>query len=238
MFMYLFLRDIGLRRLGALVGAVAFAFCGFMVAHFGHLPMVPVATWIPLLLLSLRRAYCAPGWAGWAWAIAAGLCTAMSLLAGHVQIFAYGLMAAALLWLLLLFEGRPKHNSFKRWVGGPPSAGPWSKGALARARHGYGAVQILPGIELATQSVRSSISYEEATVPRPAGDPPQPGAPTSVWQQPHELHLRRVANHRELGLLGVVTLALAAAGLALRRTRMLAFFALLAAWRSCSWPGT
>src|SRR5205807_6012685 len=135
----------------ALGGGVAFAFCGFMVAHFGHLPVGPVAAWMPLVLLALRRASITHGRLGWAWTIAAGLCTAMSLLAGHVQIFAYGLMAAALLWLLLLFDRQPVT---------PRSAALWAaRGALALALAlGIGAVQILPSLELSTQSVRSALS--------------------------------------------------------------------------------
>jgi hypothetical protein len=222
-FTYLFLRDVGLRRLGALVGAVAFAFCGFMVAHFGHLPMVPVATWIPLLLLALRRARLEPGWAGWGWSIAAGLCTAMSLLAGHVQIFAYGLMAAALLWLLLLFDRKPVT---------PGSAAIWAaRGALALALAlGIGAVQILPSLELSTQSVRSALSYEEATA-----FPAQPVTlinlvlPRVFGSNPTNYTFGQWQTTENWGYCGVITLALAAAGLALRRTRMLAFFALLAA---------
>ncbi|MDQ3927704.1 MAG: hypothetical protein M3328_01010, partial [Chloroflexota bacterium] len=155
-FMYIFLRDTGLRRPGAVSGAVAFAFCGFMVAHFGHLPMIPAATWIPLVLLSLRRAYVKQALTGWAWATATGLFLALSLLAGHVQIFSYGLLAAGVLWLFLLLERRPRTaRSVAGWV---------VKGLLAVAiALGIGAVQLLPSVELSGQSSRASVSYEEAS---------------------------------------------------------------------------
>ena len=84
-FTYLFLRDIGLSRLGALAGAVVFAFCGFMTAHLGHLPMILVATWIPLMLLLVRRAMLKETIAGWAWAVGAGLCMAVAIFAGHLR---------------------------------------------------------------------------------------------------------------------------------------------------------
>ncbi|MFL5733972.1 MAG: YfhO family protein [Chloroflexia bacterium] len=222
-FTYLFLRDVGMRRLGGLVGAVVFAFSGFMVAHFGHLPMVPVATWIPLILLCLRRAYLSGGMAGWAWAVAAGLCTTMSLLAGHVQIFAYGLMAAGLLWVLLLFSRQPV-----TWR----TAGAWTaKGALALAiALGIGALQVLPAIELTSQSVRSAISYEEASE-----FPAQPVTlinmvlPRVFGSNPTNYSYGPWQTTENWAYCGVVTLALAAAGLALRRTRMLAYLAMLTA---------
>jgi hypothetical protein len=219
---YIFLRDSGLGRLGSMAGGLAFAFCGFMVAHFGHLPMVPVATWMPLVLLCLRRAHVTPGGAGWAWSIAAGLCLAMSLLAGHVQIFAYVLLAAGLLWLVLLLGGP------LAWRGGLS----WAlKGLLAVALAlGIGAIQLLPSLELSTQSVRAAISYEEASefsaqpitlinlvLPRVFG-----GNPT-------EYNFGIYQTTENWGYCGVITLALAGLGLALRRSRMLAFFALLAA---------
>jgi hypothetical protein len=220
-FTYLFLRDIGLRRLGALAGAIVFAFCGFMTAHLGHMPMILVATWLPLELLLLRRALVMKGPAGWAWSIGAGLSMAMALLAGHVQIFAYGMMAAGLLWLYL-FLGQERITA--------RGAVPWVlKGALAVSLTlGVAAGQLLPSLELSNYSTREAVSYEEASefsaqpvsmlnlfLPRVYGTNPTtysfgPWQTTENW-----------------GYCGVVTLALAAAGVALRRARMMGFFALL-----------
>ena len=76
-------RDIGMSRLKILAAGVVFAFCGFMTAHLGHLPMVLVATWIPLMLLLVRRALLKETIAGWAWAVGAGLCMAVWCLCGH-----------------------------------------------------------------------------------------------------------------------------------------------------------
>ncbi len=220
-FTYLFLRDIGLRRLGALAGGVIFAFCGFMTAHLGHMPMVLVAAWLPLELLLLRRALLTGGRKGWAWSIAAGLSMAMALLAGHVQIFAYGLMAAGLLWLYLFFEAG--HTSLR-------TAWPMLlKGGLALGvALGVSAVQLLPSIELSNYSVRSAVSYEEASefpaqpvtllnlfLPRVYGSSPTTYA-FGIWQ-----------TTENWGYSGVVAMALAAAGLGIRRARMVGFFALL-----------
>lgn len=223
-FTYLFLRDIGLRRLGAFAGGIAFAFSGFMVAHFGHLPMVAVASWIPLALLCLRRALLTRSPSGWAWAIGAGLSITMSLLAGHAQIFAYGLMAAGLLWLyLLLGGGEPLTvRSITPWV---------LKGALALViALGIGAVQLLPSLELSTQSVRASVSYEEASQ-----FPNQPISmlnlflPTVYGSSPTTYSFGEYQTTENWGYSGVITLVLAAAGLVLKRGRMVGFFAILVA---------
>ncbi len=231
-FTYLFFRDIGLRRLGSLAGAVVFAFCGFMTAHLGHMPMVLVATWIPLILLLFRRALLDESRTGWIWTMLAGLTAALSLLAGHVQIFAYGLLAAGLLWLYLFAtRQRPKQGGHS----GPPlrSTLPWvvKGGLLLAIALAVGAAQLLPSFELSNMTSRSSVSYEEASefsnqpvtwlnllLPRVYGSSPTSYA-LGTWQ-----------STENWGYTGVVTLALAAAGLLMRRNRMVGYFALLAAF--------
>lgn len=221
-FTYIFLRDIGLRRLGSLAGGVAFAFCGFMTAHLGHMPMILVATWLPLQLLFLRRALITKGGSGWAWSIAAGLSMAVALVAGHVQIFSYEMMAAGLLWLYL-FAGAGGYRSVKEAL-------PWVlKGGLAVALAlGVAAVQLLPTLELSTQSIRSAVSYEEASQ-----YPAQPVSllnlflPRVYGTNPTTYSFGPWQTTENWGYVGVVTMALATAGLALRRARMIGFFALL-----------
>ncbi|HEX8599368.1 MAG TPA: YfhO family protein [Chloroflexia bacterium] len=220
-FTYLFLRDIGLRRLGALAGAVVFAFCGFMTAHLGHMPMILVAAWLPLELLLLRRALVTKGAAGWAWGIGAGLSMGVAALAGHAQIFAYGMLAAGLLWLYL-FLGQERLT-----VRG---AVPWVlKGALAVGLAlAVAAVQLLPSLELSNYSIRAAVSYEEASE-----FPAQPVSllnlflPRVYGTNPTTYYFGPWQTTENWGYCGVVTLALAAAGVVLRRARMMGFFALL-----------
>jgi hypothetical protein len=220
-FTYLFLRDIGQRRLGALSGAVVFAFCGFMTAHLGHMPMILVAAWLPLELLLLRRGLVTKGLAGWAWSIGAGLSMGVALLAGHAQIFAYGMMAAGLLWVyLFLGQERVTVRGAVPWV---------LKGALAVALAvGVAAVQLLPTLELSTYSVREAVSYEEASE-----FPAQPVSmlnlvlPRVYGTNPTTYSFGPWQTTENWGYCGVVTLALAAAGVVLRRARMMGFFALL-----------
>ena len=52
---YLYLRGLGLVRPAATFGAVAFMFCGFMVGHRVHLPMIQTAGFLPWGLWGIER---------------------------------------------------------------------------------------------------------------------------------------------------------------------------------------
>src|SRR5450432_889703 len=54
--MYLYTREIGSGQLPSIFGAIAFAFCGYLVAHLKHLSMANAACWLPLALALLERA--------------------------------------------------------------------------------------------------------------------------------------------------------------------------------------
>jgi hypothetical protein len=220
-FMYLLMRDMGASRLGALAGGVVFAYCGFMVAHLGHMPMVLVATWIPLALLLTRRALLTGGPMGWVWAILAGLTLALSLLAGHVQIFAYGLLAVGVLGLFLLWGRWPLPR--RTWVGWL-----WKGMLIAGLTLAVGAAQLLPSVELSGQTARSSLSYEEASE-----YPAQPITllnlvlPRVYGESPTTYSFGEYQTTENWAYCGIVTLALAAAGLILGRGRARLFFGLL-----------
>ena len=97
---YLYLRKLGLIRPAATFGAVAFMFCGFMVGHRVHLPMIQTAAMFPWGLwcmeLLRRRPVVALFW------LAPVLLLAIT--AGHWAILTY----MALAWAVyLLVRGRP-----------------------------------------------------------------------------------------------------------------------------------
>ena len=222
-FMYLLMRDLGVSRLGSLVGGLVFAYCGFMVAHLGHMPMVLVATWIPLMLLLTRRALITGGPPGWVWAILAGLTATLSLLAGHVQIFAYGLLAVGVMFAALIWTREPITPRLVR---------SWAlKGALILGLALLvGAGQLVPSLELSGQSARSSVSYEEASE-----FPAQPITllnlilPRVYGDSPTTYSFGEYQTTENWAYCGVVTLALATAGLLLGRGRIRFLFALIAA---------
>ena len=52
---YLYLRHIGIGRLGAVFGALAYAYAGFMLGHRAHTMYVCAGAWAPFVLLSFER---------------------------------------------------------------------------------------------------------------------------------------------------------------------------------------
>jgi len=57
-FTYLYLKKIHMRRIAAVCGAVAFTFCGFMIAHSVHYNLVMAAIYLPVILYFLERYFC------------------------------------------------------------------------------------------------------------------------------------------------------------------------------------
>ncbi|MCC2669158.1 MAG: hypothetical protein K0Q72_1629, partial [Armatimonadetes bacterium] len=95
-FAYLLARDFRVRPLAAAVSGAAFELCGFAVAWLELPSFIAVSCWIPLLLLCVGRAIrlgC------WRWTFGAGASLGLMLLAGHLQVAFYGLLAALCFWL-------------------------------------------------------------------------------------------------------------------------------------------
>ncbi|HEY3108003.1 MAG TPA: YfhO family protein [Chloroflexota bacterium] len=207
-------RELGLPRLGALATGLTFGLSGFTVAHLGHYNMLASAAWAPLAIaLTLRAA--SRGRVGWA--LAAGGAYALVLLPGHSQVALYTAAAMALVWLLTL---RARGRAPGRLAALPIALAAGAAGA---------AVLLIPAFELTRQSIRSDITYQQASefaasplglitflVPRFFGD-----SPADYWGLPWSLQ-------EGYGYLGVSGLALAAlALLAGRRDRRVLAVALL-----------
>ena len=95
-FTYLLARDLRIRPLAALVAGAAFELCGFAVAWLELPSFIAVACWIPLVLLGISRAVRT---GSWRWTAGAGAAIGMMLLAGHLQIAFYGLLATGCFWV-------------------------------------------------------------------------------------------------------------------------------------------
>lgn len=92
LFMYAFLRAIGLVRPGAVAGGLAFAMSGYMVHRLGGQAQIFIsAVWVPALFWLFHLAIARALWI----AAPAGAAVAMSLLAGHIQPPAYALLGIA-----------------------------------------------------------------------------------------------------------------------------------------------
>jgi hypothetical protein len=211
-----------LARPAALLGAAAFALSDFFFTHFGNLNLIASASWLPLVLLGLRRGGRSGGLLG-------AMALAMSALAGHTQPLVYILMAIAFYTVFAL--------------GGALLQRPSAKSAEAVLPHrqalsmlyppvfivlvglGLAALVLLPGFELTSLTRRATLSYTDATAYAlpPAGliglvAPHLHGrGPDGFWAD-----WPRV----EVGYMGVLPLLLAAVGL--RRGRRALFWAVLA----------
>ncbi len=121
-------------RLGAALAGLAYPLSGFMISHLQHLDIIHPAAWSPFVFWALRmlRRGFSPAWFG-AGAIALALC----ILGGQPQIFVYTAIIAVIL-------GAPRVVS-----------------ALACVACGIAlaAIVLVPGAELASQSVRATMPF-------------------------------------------------------------------------------
>ena len=158
LFLYAYLRNLGVRAAAALIGAIGFEFNGFFVGHRGHTNMLEVVVWLPgvLWLLDLAWRAARPRRA-LAWAVAAGLALSQLVMAGHPQVTLY---------CALTIAGYAAY----RWVGELRTATGWRMrlrlpalftlaGLVAGS---VAAVAWLPAAELLGRSLRSELSYDFA----------------------------------------------------------------------------
>ena len=152
LFMYLYAIYLGLQTFAAALAALTYMFSGYLVGRTQFVTMINAAAWFPLLLLlsdklATRRAAVDILWLG--------LALAVQLLAGHAQLWFYGL------WLI------GPYIAFRSWQA---SNQRMANGYLLYAfAHSFirlfaaialtvllAAVQLLPTAEFSTQSLRGS----------------------------------------------------------------------------------
>ncbi|MCR4407470.1 MAG: YfhO family protein [Anaerolineae bacterium] len=154
---YAFLRTEVRRRTAALLGAVVFAYGGYLTSYPPlQLAILESATWLPLTLLGTKRGMESGHW-GWGLVAIAGL--ALSILAGHPQTAVIGFYATLAYALYLAWRMRL----------------PW-RTVLARIlivcalAAGLCAAQLLPTIEYTRLSTRAGIPFDESGTGFPAQD--------------------------------------------------------------------
>ena len=143
--MYRLLRSQSLERQAALFGGVAFAFCGFMLAHRAHFSMLTAAAWTPWVLWRLRQ-FDLRGGAG-RLAAAAAVAT-LQCLAGHVQIAAITALGSL---VYLLFASESRGRALLSWI------------TVWFATAGLYAVQWLPTLAYVLQCTRVDNDYWDFT---------------------------------------------------------------------------
>jgi hypothetical protein len=170
---YAFLRvTFTLGRPGALVGAVAFAFGGFLSSQVGHINQMSASAWLPGIVLAadlaVRRRDVR-------WAALAALALGIQLLAGHAQESYMSLWVVGIVLVWRATVSGPADDT----AGGSEGLGvarrlllrPMSRLGMAIAMGGLvaalgfavAAVQLLPTLELSEHSIRSGgMTYLEA----------------------------------------------------------------------------
>src|SRR5258706_11047601 len=89
-FMYLFMRGLGVGRFGAGIAAIAYQMSGFFIASVVFQMIIAAAAWLPFLLLMVEFTIRQRPVAGKAtvvpWVVLGALGLGMEILAGHVEI--------------------------------------------------------------------------------------------------------------------------------------------------------
>ena len=215
-FAYALLIYYGCSRPAALGAGLTYLLCGPQVTHLwaGHLTMVCVIAWAPLLVLlfdRIARERCLPS------ALFGSLVVAMQLLAGHPQCALYSLHTVLLVALALAawrfrIEGR--------W------AALCQRLALAAFSLGLGfilaALQLAPGWEFVPHSARGHIGYEW---PGTHSMPPENALTLLVPE--FFFNWGREYLWETCAYVGLIPLMLCAVALARPRRRIVWFFAAL-----------
>lgn len=149
--MYLYTRYLGLEPFPAAVAALTYMFSGYIVGRTQFVTMINAAAWFPLLLLLSDRLAVRRHRLNILWL---GLTLAVQLLAGHAQLWFYGL------WLIgpyVIFriwqENKRKANDHLLRSFGYAVMSLLAAVVLAIL---LAAVQLLPTAEFTTQSLRGS----------------------------------------------------------------------------------
>lgn len=140
---YAFLRILGVSRSAALTGAVAYEFCGFLVAWLELPTLVQTAAWLPVGCAGLEQARQRRSVG---WAALAGGAVGLAALAGHLQVF---LLVGLTVFSFGLFRLATRHHLHLLGIA-------WALGALIAS------AQLLPSWELARHSHRPGWATEES----------------------------------------------------------------------------
>lgn len=152
-FSFRYLRYLKLSAESSLLGAVIFAFSGFLVTHAIHLNFINVFVWLPLILEMFQRAL---DTGRHRWAVLCALALGVSTMGGYPQYTLYICYVLGLQWLCHELEvhrenGWSLSGTIKRLA---------VLVAVAAFGVGLNAFNWLPAAELARYTPRSSMTWE------------------------------------------------------------------------------
>ena len=205
-------------RVASATSGIVYGLSGFMVAQIDHASIIHSTAWLPLIIWSLEMLRRKPSGV---W-FAIGCCAvACNNLAGHSQIFVYSLMLAMLYALVLGWTAPAGRTRFYLLYA-----------LMLVLGLGLAAFQILPTLELARLSSRSTLSYEAfITFSLPPGQILMmifPALYGGLSEYGLPLYFGKWNLIELTGYTGLLPLMLAAAGLIAQRQRVLSIFWLCA----------
>jgi O-antigen/teichoic acid export membrane protein len=172
-FMFIFMRALGLSRGGATLAGVAYQLSGFMIVSVVFPMIIASAAWLPLILAMCERVIRqSPGLKGRPssapWALIGALAITLHILAGHVEITVYTALITALycLWRLVavwrerrqtIDDGRLDIDDVVRRPSSIVRPLLWLA-VMALLGAGMGAIQLIPLFEVVQTSFRAARS--------------------------------------------------------------------------------
>jgi O-antigen/teichoic acid export membrane protein len=169
LFAYLFLRTLGIGRLGATFGAIVYQFSLFMVVSVAFTMIIAAVVWLPLILICLdnivaQRQVLGGRPATLPWVGLGALALGLQILAGHIEFTIYTLLVSGLYALWRLGEHALRLRAAPPQAAGPAARfGIWlplARKALALLATatvglGLGGIQLIPLYELVRNNFRS-----------------------------------------------------------------------------------
>ncbi len=148
-FMYLFLRSLKLKEESSLLGSIAFMFCGFITTWMAYATLGYAILFLPLALYSLEKFYSSKKFR---FLILFSLTVPLSFFSGHFQISIYFSLFVAAYILFKFYQTKNLQNTIF---------------VLLYTIIGFlfTLPQILPSIELYTQTLRSAIFEKLEVIP-------------------------------------------------------------------------
>lgn len=221
LFTYLFARYIDIGRIGSILSAITFTYGAPYFFHIypGHLSIVSAVVWLPLMFLGMEALLRKKDIK---YAVLGGLALSMQLLAGHPQYVFYSTIAVSLYFFIHLVVTKELRGSIWLFLIG--------FGLFVITGISLSAVQLLPTFELTQYSVREALSYEWVST---FSLPPEklitlllPDFFGNMLNVPYwgKSYLWEMSVY-----LGVIPLAMVAAGILLDRSKHVFIFSLIAA---------
>ncbi|HRF94652.1 MAG TPA: hypothetical protein PLZ51_05655, partial [Aggregatilineales bacterium] len=154
--MYAFIRRLTMGKLGTrvagFVSAVIIGYGGYMTGYPPlQLALLEAAVWLPLGLLGILEATRIAKMR-WLWLVFAGFALGLSWMAGHPQtsFFSTYVMAGFLAYRIIMGESSKKFQTVILAIG-----------LMGVVTFGITAVQLLPGVEYLSRTIRAGLSFED-----------------------------------------------------------------------------